>query len=126
MDMSLKIVIWLIGLLFAFMGLNTMFDPLANVESLGLTPVGEQGLNTVRGDIAGLFLTCTVLLVLGLIKRRAEWFLAVAVLMAVIAFGRVIGFVLDGSPTDNTLTAFAFEIVIAGVMILASRRLVSR
>jgi uncharacterized membrane protein YphA (DoxX/SURF4 family) len=126
MDMSLKIVIWLIGLLFAFMGLNTMFDPLANVESLGLTPVGEQGLNTVRGDIAGLFLTCTVLLVLGLIKRRAEWFLAVAVLMAVIAFGRVVGFVLDGSPTDTTLTAFAFEIVIAAVMILASRRLVSR
>jgi uncharacterized membrane protein YphA (DoxX/SURF4 family) len=124
MDMSLKIVIWLIGLLFAFMGLNTMFDPLANVESLGLTPVGEQGLNTVRGDIAGLFLTCTVLLVLGLIKRRAEWFLAVAVLMAVIAFGRVIGFVLDGSPTDTTLTAFAFEIVICAVMILASRRLV--
>ena len=124
MDMSLKIVIWLIGLLFAFMGLNTMFDPLANVESLGLTPVGEQGLNTVRGDIAGLFLSSTVLLVLGLIKRRAEWFLAVAVLMAVIAFGRVVGFVLDGSPTDTTLTAFAFEIVIAAVLILASRRLV--
>jgi hypothetical protein len=123
MEMSLKIVVGLIGLLFAFMGLNLMFDPVTNAEGLGLTPIGELGLNTLRGDVGGMFATGAALLILGLVQRKAEWFLAVAVLMAMIAFGRVVGFVLDGNPTDATLTAFAFEIVIAAVLIFASRKL---
>jgi hypothetical protein len=93
------------------------------IEGLGLTPIGELGLNTLRGDVGGMFATGAALLILGLVQRKAEWFLAVAVLMAMIAFGRVVGFVLDGNPTDATLTAFAFEIVIAAVLIFASRKL---
>ena len=123
MEMSLKVVVWLLVLLFGFWGLNFVFAP--SGEMLGVTPLAEHGLNTLRGDIGGLFLGSAVLLVLGLILKKAEWFLAVAVLMSVIAFGRIIGFVLDGNPTDPTLTAFGFEIVITAVAILASRRLVS-
>lgn len=123
MEMSLKIVVCLIGLLFAFMGLTLMFDPVSNAEGFGLTPVGEHGLNTLRSDIAGMFVASTVLLTIALIARKAEWFLAVAILMLVIAFGRVVGFVLDGNPSDATLTAFAFEIVIAAVLIFASKKL---
>ncbi|MEJ2089746.1 MAG: DUF4345 family protein [Gammaproteobacteria bacterium] len=123
MEMSLRIIVVLIGLLFAFMGLNLMFNPLGGAEGMGLTPIGELGLNTLRADLGGMFLAGTVLLVLALIQRRAEWFLAVAVLMAVIAFGRVVGFVLDGNPSDATLTALGFEIVIMAVLIFAGRKL---
>lgn len=123
MEMSLRIVVVLIGLLFAFMGLNLMFNPLGSAEGMGLTPIGELGLNTLRGDLGGLFLASTVLLSIALIQRRAEWFLAVAVLMSAIALGRIVGFVLDGNPSDATLTALGFEIVITAVLIFASRRL---
>ena len=37
--------------------------------------------------------------------------------------GRVVGFVIDGNPAQQALVAFAFELVIAGVMIATSRRL---
>ena len=57
-------------------------------KALDSRPVGELGLNTLRSDIAGMFLTSTVLLTIALIARKAEWFLAVAILMLVIAFGR--------------------------------------
>lgn len=123
MEMSLRIVVVLIGLLLAFMGLNLMFDPLWGAELMGLTPIGELGLNSLRGDLGGMFLGATVLLSIALIQGRAEWFLAVAVLMAAIALGRIVGFVLDGNPGDATLAAFGLEIVITAVLILASRKL---
>ena len=44
-------------------------------------------------------------------------------LMLVIAFGRLVGFVIDGDPVQQALTAFGFEIVIAAGLYYASRRL---
>ena len=122
MDLLLRVLIGAIALLFLVMGLGYMFDPAANAPDLSVTPIGEHGLNTLRGDLGGLFIASTVLLVLGLLQRKVEWFLSVAVFMGVIATGRVIGFVLDGNPAELALIAFAFEILIASVLVLASYR----
>ena len=123
MTLTLKIVSALFALLFLVMGVSYLFDPGNAAADLGLTPIGEHGLNTLRGDMGGLFLASTAMIALGLILRKGEWLLAVAVLMLFIAGGRLIGFVLDGSPAQPTLVAFGFEIVIATVMILTSRKL---
>ena len=76
MDLLLRIIIGAVALLFLFMGLGYLFDPAASALDLSLTPVGEHGLNTIRGDMAGLFLASTVLLGLGLLQRKVEWFLS--------------------------------------------------
>ena len=115
MDLTLKIIVGLMALMFLFMGATQMFAPrdAANAARLSLA----------RGDLGGLFFTSAALLVLGLVQRRSEWFLAVALLMALIAIGRIVGFVLDGNPGAPTIYAFVGELIIAAVAVLASRRL---
>ena len=123
MTLTLKIVSGLFALLFLFMGAGFLFDPAGSGSNVGLSPLGALGLNTLRGDMAGLFLASTAFIGLGLFLRNGTWLLAAAVLMLFIAAGRLLGFVFDGNPTQPTLTAFAFEIVIAGVLIATSRKL---
>ena len=123
MDLTLKIIAGLFALLFIFMGAGFMLDPAANAVNLAVTPLGEHGLNTLRGDLGGLFLGSAALILLGVIQNKGEWLVAVAVLMLFIAAGRLIGFVVDGDPVQATLVAFGFEIVIAAVLIFAGRRM---
>ena len=113
----------LAALLFLVMGVSFVLDPVAGAEQVSVSPLGADGLNTIRGDLGGLFLSCTVLLILGIVRSEGHWLLAVAVLMIVIAAGRLVGFVVDGAPSEATLTAFGFEIAIAAGLYYASRRL---
>jgi len=123
MQTVVKAIPALIALLFLVMGINFVLDPVAGAAQVGVEPLGVDGLNTIRGDLGGLFLSCAILLILGLWRSEGAWFIAVAVLMLVIASGRLIGFVVDGSPGEATLTAFGFELVIAAGLIYASRRI---
>ena len=123
MDMTLKIIVGLIALLLLFMGANLMFAPVSGAEGFSITAVGADGLNTIRGDLGGMFLAGGALLVLGLVQGRSEWFLAVAVLMAFIATGRLVGFVMDGGPGAQPLQGFIGELIITAVLVFASRRL---
>ncbi len=123
MDLTLKILAGLFALLFIFMGSGFMLDPTGNAASLAVVPMGEHGLNTLRGDLGGLFLASAALILLGIIQNKGEWLVAVAVLMVFIAAGRLIGFVIDGDPAEATVVAFGFEIVIAAVLIFAGRRM---
>lgn len=123
MTLTLKIVSGLFALLFLFMGAGFMFDPTASGAGVGLSPLGEVGLNTLRGDMGGMFLGSTALVGLGILFKRGDWLLAVAILMLFIAAGRVTGFVADGNPSQPTLTALGFEIVIAVVLFATGRKL---
>ncbi len=123
MVLALKIVSGLFALLFLFMGAGFMFDPAESATGVGLSPLAELGLNTLRGDMGGMFLASTALIALGLFLGKGDWLMAVAVLMLFIAAGRLIGFAVDGNPTEPTLIAFGFEIVIAGVLFATSRTL---
>jgi hypothetical protein len=123
MKYVVKIIPALVALLFLAMGINFVFDPVAGAAQVGVTPLGADGLNTIRGDLGGMFLSCAILLMLGIWRAEAAWLNAVAVLMLVKASGRLIGFVVDGSPGETTLTAFIFELVIAAGLIYSSRRI---
>ena len=122
MELALKVIVGLFALLFLFLGVGFMFDPGGNAADLALSPLGEHGLNTVRGDLGGLFIGSTLLLALGILQRKSEWLLAVALLMAAIALGRLVGFVLDGNPSQATLAAFGLEMLITIVLVLTSRK----
>ena len=123
MHYLVKIIPALIALLFLVMGISFVFDPAAGAAQVGVTPLGADGLNTIRGDLGGLFLSCAILLLLGIWRGEGAWLISVAVLMLVIASGRLIGFVVDGSPGEAPLTAFISELVIAAGLIYSSRRI---
>jgi hypothetical protein len=123
MVVTLRLLVGAFALLFLVMGAGFLLDPAGSAAGLSVTPEGVHGLNTLRGDMAGLFLGSTVLLILGLVRREAIWLLAVAVLMVAIALGRLVGFALDGAPAQETIVAFGVEVVIAAVLLLAARKL---
>lgn len=120
-----KVIPGLVALLFLVMGLNCVLDPMAGAEQMAIAPLGPDGLNTIRGDLGGLFLGSALLLVVGIWREQGTWLVAVAVVMLLIAAGRLVGFLADGAPGQETLTAFGFEVVIAVGLIYASRRLES-
>ena len=119
----LKIVGGLLALLFLFSGVKFMLDPVGGPEGLGIEASGPAGFNSIRGIFGGMFLTAGVLIVLGFTMRRPDWLLAVAILMLLIALGRLVGFVFDGTPGSQEVGGFVLEIVAAAVLIAASRKL---
>ncbi len=118
----IRIIIGLLALLFLLLGLGFLLDPIPAAGRMGLEAMDLTGMSSLRGDLAGLFFASTVMMVLGLWRGHPTWFLAVAVLMGAIAFGRVIGFALDGA-TSTSLTAFATEIGTILFMVFAAWRL---
>ncbi len=123
MQIAIKVVVGLIALLLLVMGFNLMFDPADSALGFNVTPIGIDGLSTLRADLGGMFLASAVLLVLGLVQQKAQWFYAVAILMGLIALGRLIGFVLDGGPSDVTLPAFIAELVFVAILTFAGLKL---
>lgn len=122
MQMTLKILVGLIALLTAFMGLNAMFNPADAAAQFAVTPEGIVGLSTLRGDLGGMFVTSTVLLALGLWRGQTAFFLAVAILMGLIAFGRLVGFTMDGVE-QTVVVPFVLELIFVAVLVAAHYKL---
>lgn len=112
----------LIVLLFLFMGINFVFNPVAAGGDIGLEALNVSGMSSLRGDMGGLFLGTAAVLIYGLVRRNEGAFLAVAVYMGAIALCRIVGFVQEGS-SESALTAFGVEIVIVVLLWYASIRL---
>ncbi len=122
MKIALKIVVGVISLLLLFLGLGAMIEPSVTATQFGLTPNGIVGLSTLRSDLGGMFITGGVLLALGIVRGQTLWFLAVAMLMGLIALGRLVGFVVDGFD-QRLLMPFIFELVFVVVLVVAHRQL---
>lgn len=124
MSKALQIIIGILAALTLLQALWMAFDPQMTQAAMGIEATNGNllGLSSLRADVAGLFLGLGVMLALGLWQRNSTWFLAVALLMGTIAFGRLVGFVADGV-TGMAVTNFVIEIVVIGLMWLAHRQL---
>lgn len=126
MLLAMKILVGLIALLFLSMGGNLLLNPMEAAAGFALTPIGEAGLNTLRSDFAGMFLASSLFLILGLVQGRGLWLQVVAILMLLIAAGRLLGFVVDGAPVPANIQAFIAEIVIAAILLATNRIMMAR
>ena len=110
MNRALQIIIGVLAALLLAQALWMVFDPRVTVDAMAIEATNGNllGLSTLRADVAGLFLGMGLMLALGLWQRNSTWFLAVAVLMGTIAFGRLVGFVAGrrrrrgGGPTSSS------------------------
>jgi len=112
----------LIVLLFLFMGIDFVLNPVAAGGGIGLEALDINGMSSLRGDMGGLFLGTAGLLIYGLVRGNEGAFLAVAVYMGAIALCRIVGFAQEGIG-DSALTAFGVEIVIVLLLVYAWARL---
>ena len=124
MNRAIKILVVLLCLPLLAQGLSTIFGPMGMVETYGLVPQGSHGLNTMRGVLGGLPVGLVLMMAFGLWRRNTTWFLAVALVVSLVAFGRLISLGFDGVDSADLLPVI-MEIVLAVVMLVAHRRLAS-
>ena len=117
MRLALNILVVVVGLLMLVLGVQWLTDPATAAARLGIALQGSDALSTARGDIAGMFIGGALMALLGLLTRNNVWLLALALLLALIAAGRVVGFFMDGAATPSVQAFFA-ELVMAAVLVL--------
>jgi hypothetical protein len=89
--------------------------------AIELTSVNH--LHLVRAALGGAFVGIATLFLLGLVAQtmRASALLAVFVLFSGFAFGRLVSIFVDGIPVGMFLGILSFELIFAGLALLAWR-----
>lgn len=126
MTLALRIFIALFGLITALMAASWLLTPdvAAGQTSTGLGSVSAY--SNARGDMGGLFVALCAFAVLGSLKRpdAPHWLLALAILTAPIAAGRVLSIAVDGF-TTAILPALITEILTVVAALVLRARLLS-
>lgn len=122
MELTLQIFVGLATLMLLGLGTMSMFAPKRMVSNFAIEPIGAAGLSTIRSVIGGLFLASVAMLAIGLTTGQTLGFLAVAILLGVVAFGRIVGIVLDGFD-KVVVPPLLVELVIIGVLVTAHHQL---
>ncbi len=121
MNNAVKVLIVVLCLPLIALGVGAMFNPAVMSGNFAVDPQGIPGLSTIRGDVGGLLLGSAIIMLVGVWRSNTTWFLAAAVMMSTVAFGRLVGFFVDGLDAA-IVPAFVIEIVITAVMIATHRR----
>ena len=100
------------------LGTMSMFAPRRMVKNFAIEPVGTAGLSTIRSVIGGLFITSVALLIFGLLTGQTLGFAVVALLLGIVAFGRIVGIVADGFD-KAVVPPLVVELVIIAVLMTA-------
>ena len=122
MDTVLQGLVGLSCLFLAGLGVTTMFSPKSMHRIIAVQPEGSAGLNTIRGFLGGLTLGSSIVLGIGLATGNTTFFLAVATIMSVVIFGRLVGIALDGYDKKVAFPLVA-EIVMVTIFIVAHTQL---
>ncbi|MEM9630792.1 MAG: DUF4345 family protein [Pseudomonadota bacterium] len=118
MDMTFQILVGMASAFLLGLGLMSMFAPRKMVGNFAVEPLGTPGLSSIRSVFGGLFLACVGMLVFGLMSGQTLAFVAVAIVMGAVAFGRIVGIVADGAD-KAVVPPLIVELVIAGVLVAA-------
>ena len=118
METILNTLVILATLILSGLGIMSMFAPRRMLANFAIEPVGTAGLSTIRSVIGGLFLASVALLVIGLTTGQTLGYVAVAILMAVVAVRRIVGILTDGFD-KAVLAPLAVELVLSTVLLSA-------
>lgn len=122
MELTLQILVGLATVMLLGLGTMSMFAPRRMVKNFAIEPIGTAGLSTIRSVIGGLFIASVAMLAIGLVSGQTLGFVAVALLLGVVAFGRIVGIVTDGFDRA-VVPPLVVELVIIGVLLTAHTQL---
>ncbi|MDX5983592.1 DUF4345 family protein [Sphingomonas echinoides] len=121
----MRAVVGLVGLFNIALGMAFLFDPAQAVARFFLTPLGTQGLATVRADFTAFFITGGVFALLGAWREETAPLRVSLSLLGVAIGGRVVSLVLDGAP-NTAFPPISVEAGMIAVLLLASRTFAGR
>lgn len=100
------------------LGVMSMFAPAKMLKNFSIKPIGDKGLSTIRSVIGGLFLGNVAIIALGFLQGHAILYLAPAITLSAVVFGRIVSFALDGFER-SLVPAIIVELIIISVLISA-------
>ena len=121
MNIALKAVVLLCGVLFIVTGLRWLLAPAGVAPEFGLALSSGVGLSSQIGDMSAFCLTLGACILMGLATQRTVWYYPPIILLSVTAVGRVLAWLLHDAALATDL--IAQEVIVALILLIASRRL---
>ncbi|OAO00640.1 hypothetical protein A8B75_18100 [Sphingomonadales bacterium EhC05] len=125
MKKALRRVLWvltgLIAINFLIMGLRWAVAPSGAAEALNMPLFNGAALSSQIGDVGGLFLCMGLFVLLGMVTKKREWFLATSLLVFAIAVFRILAWLFHGA--SLVMPLIIPEIVIGTLLLIASKKL---
>ena len=121
MNVALRAIVLLCGVLFIITGLRWLLAPAGVAPEFGLVLSSGIGLSSQIGDMSAFFLTLGVCILMGLTTQRTIWYYPPIILLSLTAIGRVLAWLLHDAALATDL--IAPEVIIALILLIASRRL---
>ncbi len=122
MQVVARILVGLVALFFLAFSFRFFFLPEGIAADFAIAPLGVAGLSTIRGDLGGAFFAIGVFALLGLRAGATQWLYASAAIVGAVAFGRTVGFAIDGLLT-TTLVPFLIEVAFVAILLIGARAL---
>lgn len=120
MTFVMRLIVGLLGLFFAGMGLMFLINPAEMAADFALTPVGSQGLASLRADFTAFFLVGGLFALLGAWRTDPAALKVPILLLAVALFGRTVSLVLDGAG-PMAWPPMVAEAVMIAILLLGQR-----
>ncbi len=120
MKFTMRILIGLVGLFNIFVGLSFLFNPAKMATDFALSPLGVQGMATMRADFPAFFLTGAIFALIGAWRMDPKPLLVPLMLLSVALFGRFVSIALDGT-APTTLPPMIAEAVMIACLSVAYR-----
>jgi hypothetical protein len=120
----LKVIVVLPAVLFIIMGLRWLVDPAGIAPEFGFVLGDGVGRSSQVGDFAAFFLAMGACILTGLVSGRRVWYYPPVMLLLLAATGRVLAWAVHEATFAGSM--IAFEVLIAALLLAASRWLPER
>jgi hypothetical protein len=117
---ALRALIGLVGLFNITIGLGFLLAPEKLAAAFFLTPIGTQGMATLRADFPGFFIGASVFALLGAWSGRSRPLLVPILMLGLAFFGRLVSIAIDGV-ASTTAQPMIVEAVMLTLLILGWR-----
>jgi hypothetical protein len=119
---ALRIFLALPAIGFVITGLRFAVAPAGAAKGLAMPLLDGAARSSQIGDVGALFMGMGLMILTALTTLKREWFIAPAVLLALVAVFRVLAFLFhDAALLMNMIVA---EVAIASLLVLASKKLI--
>lgn len=118
----LRVVLALPAIGFLVTGLRFAVAPAGAAKGLAMPLLDGAARSSQIGDVGALFMGMGLMILTALTTLKREWFIAPAILLALVAVFRLVAFLFhDAALLIDMIIA---EVVIASLLILASKKLI--
>jgi hypothetical protein len=120
MNNATRLAVAAVGLLNVVLGLAFLIRPEAMGAVFYITPIGSQGLATIRADLPGFFITGGAFALWGVWMRRPDALTVPITLLSLALFGRFVSLIFDGIG-PSAFPPMIAEAVMIGILVYAMR-----